>query len=267
MQIRLVQAKTILNPSKLSRGYTLNPYLGCTHGCVYCYNQNFIQRLRPKDKWGRFMEVKVNAPDILEKEIKKKPRGSVFLSTVTDPYNPLESKYQLTRECLKMLIENKWPVSILTKSDLVLRDLDLFRQLPRKVEIGFTITTVGDKTAKIIEPGAPLPSQRIKALAALKAAGIGTYVFVAPVLPKLTNLPLLFSTLRNKTDEIWFDTLNTRAENWRGLRNIIVKHWPEYVALYEKLFFQEREKYQQNLKKEIRALSRVHKIPVKIYIS
>lgn len=267
MQIRLVQAKTILNQSKLSRGYTLNPYLGCTHGCVYCYNQNFIQRLQPNDQWGQFMEVKVNAPEILEGEIKKKPRGSVFLSTVTDPYNPLESKYQLTRKCLKMLIENKWPVSILTKSDLVLRDLDLFKQSPKKVEIGFTITAPDDKTAKILEPGAPLPSQRIKALATLKTAGIRTYIFVAPVLPKLTNLSLLFSTLRNKTDEIWFDTLNTRAENWQELRNILVKYWPGYVALYEKLFFQERKKYRQDLKKEIRTLSRVHKIPVKIYIS
>ena len=121
----------------------------------------------------------------------------VFLSTVTDPFNPLETKYQLTRRCLEVLLRSQWQVTILTKSNLILRTIDLLKQF-KKIEVGFTLTTLDDQMARLIEPEASLPSDRIKALAELHQAGISTYAFIAPVLPQLTDLEAIFKNLQGK---------------------------------------------------------------------
>jgi DNA repair photolyase len=210
------------------------------------------------------MEVKINAPEILEEEIKKKPVGSVFLSTVTDPYNPLEAKYQITRKCLKILIGNFRPISILTKSNLVLRDLDLFKESTQKVEVGFTLTTLDDRIARIIEPTASVPSERIKALAIFRQAGIRTYAFIGPVLPQLTDLSAIFSALREKVDEIWIDTLNIKGENWQGLKKKIGRHWPNLIPLYKEIFFKNRREYENQLQQEAKKLGRFYKMSIKI---
>ena len=152
MRIRLIRVKSILNRSKINNGYTLNPYVGCGHGCVYCYNQDFLLRLRrpaltepeqdksfggqtcirrSPEKWGQFLDVKINGPEILAKEIIKKPKMPVFLSTVTDPFNPLEAKYQISQRCLEILLRHQWPVTILTKSNLILRTIDLLKQFKK----------------------------------------------------------------------------------------------------------------------------------------
>lgn len=264
MEIKLIQVKSMLNRSKINNGYTLNPYLGCPQDCVYCYNQHFIQRLRPKEKWGQFLDVKINAPEILTKEIIKKPKMPVFLSTVTDPFNPLETKYQITHKCLKILIENFWPISILTKSNLILNDLNLLKMGRSNIEVGFTITTLDDRVAKIIEPKTSPPTNRIQALDIFKRTGFKTYAFIGPILPELTELPALFQTLKNKADEIWLDTLNTNPLNWQGIKKTIQKHWPKILPIYEQNFFKDRKKYQIQLRHQAQNLSQKYQIPVKI---
>jgi len=266
MQIRFVQAKSILNRSKLG-GYTLNPYTGCPHGCVYCYNQHFIKIINPDEVWGDFLEIKINAPDILEKEITGKYKGKkdrVFFSTITDPYNPFEKQHQLTKRCLEVLAKYKWPVDILTKSDLALRDLDLFKQFDKKIAVGFTITTINPQFQMLLEPGASLIEKRLAALKMLKKQGIITYAFIGPILPYFTNLKQIFEALQDKVDYLLLDTLNTKGENWKGVEKLLKTHYPQLLKEYREKLFTNRPEYEQELEKEIKFLSQTFKIPTKI---
>lgn len=267
MKISFIQTKSILNKSKLG-GYTLNPYNGCSHGCVYCYNQHFIKLMKPDEKWGDFLEIKINAPELLEKEITgkyKNKKDRVFFSTITDPYNPFEKQHQITRRCLEVLAKHKWSVDILTKSDLVLRDLDLFKQFDKSISVGFTITTTNKSFQFLLEPGASLVEQRINALKQLKTAGIKTHVFIAPILPYFTNLRQILNEVAPYVDEMLFDSLNTNKENWQGLFNVLKVHYPSLINEYQDKLFKNRLKYEKELKKEIELLAKEHKVTVKIF--
>lgn len=203
MQIREIHAKMILSPSKVY-DWTINAYVGCAHGCSYCYAR-FMKRFSGhQENWGDFVDVKINAPELLAEEIKKKKRGGVWISGVCDAYQPLEKKYQLTRRCLEILQANQWPVAIQTKSSLVLKDLDVLKKFS-DIEVGFTITTGDEKIRKTFEPHAPLIQDRIDALAKLHAAGIKTYVMIAPLLPGAESLS---RRLEGKIDYALIDKIN-----------------------------------------------------------
>jgi DNA repair photolyase len=209
MIIREVQVKSILSASKVS-DYVINPYTGCQHGCTYCYAR-FMKRVTGhKEPWGKFVDVKINAPDLLRVEIKKKRRGRVWVSGVCDPYQPLEKKYKLTRQCLEILAQNDWPVTIQTRSPLVLRDMDIIKRA-RDFEAGFTVTTADDSIRKLFEPNAPPVNDRIKALEELHRAGIRTYAMIAPMLPGAEGLAAL---LKGKVDYLIFDRMNYHYADW-----------------------------------------------------
>ena len=166
-----------------SIGYTINLYKGCTHGCVYCYAPSLTHDDR---KWGTYVDVKVNAPHVLERELSGLEKEEVFLSSASDPYQPVEARYRLTRRCLEVLRRRRFPVSILTRSPLVLRDLDLLNRLGR-VRVGMSITTV---PVREFEPGVPPLQRRIDTLRELRTAGIRTWVSLAPVIPGALMLDL-----------------------------------------------------------------------------
>jgi DNA repair photolyase len=173
-----------------STGYTANLYKGCTHGCKYCYAPSLTHDERP---WGEYVDVKVNAPGVLEKELRGLRRDQVFLSSASDPYQPVEGRYRLTRRCLESLLRNDFPVSILTRSPLVLRDLDLLRKF-EWAKVGMSITTV---PVRKFEPGVPPLQRRIHTLKKLAAAGVSTWVSLAPVIPgiMMVDLDQLFEDL------------------------------------------------------------------------
>jgi DNA repair photolyase len=128
MKVQEITAKSVLNPSKIL-DFCLNPYTGCAISCKYCYARLFMKRYSGHhEPWGAFVDVKVNAPELLKKQLLRAKRGSVWISSVCDPYQPLEAKYRLTRRCLVELLEHQFPVFVQTKSKLVLRDLDLFKK-------------------------------------------------------------------------------------------------------------------------------------------
>lgn len=208
MRIREIEAKSILSNSAIPRmDYCLNPYVGCSHGCYYCY-ADFMRRYTGhlESKWGDFVDVKVNSAELLEKEIKRKKRGLVILSSVTDPYQPLELKYKLTRRCLEVFLKENWPVNILTKSRLVIRDIDVIRQF-KAIEVGVTVTTDSEDVRKKFERDAPSIESRINALRKLKDLGIKTYVFVGPILP-MGNAKRLAEILSKVSDYIVLDCMN-----------------------------------------------------------
>jgi len=207
--IREVLVKSILSKSKVFN-WTLNPYFGCQHGCFYCYARFMKKFTNHKEKWGNFVDIKINAPKLLAEEIKKKKKGKVWISGICDPYQPVERKYKLTRKCLEILLENNWPVIIQTKSPLILRDLDLLRKF-QNIEVGFTITTADERIKKIFEPKTSSIGERINALANLHKKGIKTYVMIAPILPGVENLPV---KLEGKVDYVLIDKMNYHYADW-----------------------------------------------------
>ena len=184
--VKEILAKTILSKSKIYP-YVVNPYTGCQHGCSYCYAR-FMKRVTGhKEPWGEFVDVKINAAELLRVEIRKKKRGRVWISGVCDPYQPLEEHYRLTRQCLELLAHHNWPVIIQTRSPLVLRDIDVIKEF-QDIEVGLSVTTADDSIRKLFEPDAPPINDRIHALDVLHNAGIRTYAMIAPVLPGAEGL-------------------------------------------------------------------------------
>jgi DNA repair photolyase len=172
--------------------YTVNPYTGCLNACVYCY-ANFMRRFSGhlQDPWGTFVDVKTNLPDVLAKELPKRPGGRVWFSSVCDPYQQVEAKYRLTRAAIELMLGyEKFSISILTKNVLVLRDLDLLSQMKDRVDVGFTITTFNRDAQPFFEPFSSPVEERIGALRKLNDVGVETWVFIAPMLPYVTEVDL-----------------------------------------------------------------------------
>ena len=194
MEIRMVQCKTAASPSRLpGLDWAVNPYRGCAHRCSYCYAQD-VTRFELGRPWGEVCEVKYNIVQVLEKELRRSPKGVYGIGTVTDPYQPLEAEYRLTRGCLEVLRHKNASISILTKSPLVLRDLDLLRGWAG-AEVGMSVGCVDPEIAALIEPGAPSPSMRFDALRVLSGAGVEVYLMAAPILPGISDEDGLLESL------------------------------------------------------------------------
>lgn len=209
MIIREIYARSILSKSKVF-DYAVNPYIGCQHGYTYCYARFMKRFTGHREPWGEFVDVKVNAPDLLEREIGKKPPGRVWLSGVCDPYQPVERRYQLTRECIEILAQHDWPITVQTKSAFVLRDMDLFKRA-NKLEVGLTISTGDERIKQLFEPNVPSVKERIKALEELHIEGIRTYAMIAPMLPGMEGL---VEWLKGKVDYVLIDRMNYHYSDW-----------------------------------------------------
>ena len=193
LQIREVKCKTLLHDLDYGRSseYTANFYKGCSHGCVYCYVPSLIHDERG---WGTFVDVKVNAPEVLDRELRTAEPKVVFLSSASDSYQPVEARYKITRRCLEVLLKHSFPVSILTRSPLILRDLDLLKRF-EWIRVGFSISTACDRR---YEPGVVPVERRVECLRKLSSIGIRTWVSMAPIIPRLilTDLEALMRKLR-----------------------------------------------------------------------
>jgi DNA repair photolyase len=209
MIVNEVYAKRILSTSKVS-DYTINPYTGCAHGCTYCYARFMKRYTRHKEPWGQFVDVKINAVKLLQREIPKHRVGTVWISGVCDPYQPLEETYKLTQGCLDVLLQHDWPITIQTKSPLVLRDVETLTQFTHS-EVGFSITTANEGIRRLFEPHAPPIPQRIEALSQLHSAGLHTFAMIAPLLPEADDL---ISQLKGHVDHILIDKMNYHYADW-----------------------------------------------------
>ena len=219
---------------------------------MYCYAAQIARWKHPDEEWGSYLDVKTNAPELLkeeleklEKKLKSKDFGSVFFSSVTDPYVGMEPKYRLTRKCLEVLADFGYEgsIAIQTKSPLVMEDIDVLKRL-KKVSVGFTITSLDDKVSQFLEVKAPLISQRLGALKKLHDAGISTYAFVGPILPHfLTDkkiLKTLLDTLQQAgVNEVWFEHINLSSKIKERLYNYLGKEAPELLPLFDSTNTQE----------------------------
>lgn len=270
MKIRHIRCKSILSKSALA-DYCLNCYIGCQHGCRYCY-ANFMRRYTDhKEPWGEFVDVKINAAEVLAKEVKKKKKGEVFVSSVCDGWQPLEAKYKLTRKCLEILLESGFSVSILTKSALVERDFDLLRSNPKTTELGFTITSLDEKLRRLIEPRASSPLTRLFLLKKAANLGIRVYAFLGPLLPFFSDRELdmnkLFCSLRDiELAYIYLDRLNRRYGVWQSLYPVLKKHYPNLYTKYKELFFNKNasEFYSHSLANRVQKVARRYGLDEKL---
>lgn len=252
MIVREINCKSLLNQSQLA-DYCINPYVGCRHGCKYCYADSITKRFsQHKEPWGEFVDVKINAPEVLRDEIRKKKKGKVFISSLSDAYQPLEKKYQLTRRCLEILLRYQFPIVIQTKSELVTRDVDLLKKFKER-EVGFTITTLDDKVRKIFEPHSSSVQEKLDAIKILKQNGIEVYVFFGSILPYLSdrNLEEYFQTVADLgVKEILVDKLNLKPGIWGSLSAVLEKNYPDLVEKWREVLFSKTD-YWEKLRERI----------------
>jgi DNA repair photolyase len=221
--------KGIINSSGIEGvDYAINPYIGCAHVCTYCYAKFMTRWYHKGEKWGSFVDVKMNAADCLAKEVNKKRKGIILFSSVTDAYQPVEKKYRITRSLLEILVDHDFPVEILTKSSLVSRDIDVIGEII-EAEVGLTVTSNDEKVRQAFEPGASTTQERLETLKLFSDAGIPTYAFLGPLLPFLseTGLEVLLNKLADRVGRILVDRLNIKAGNWKNIEASVITHYPE----------------------------------------
>jgi DNA repair photolyase len=240
--------------------YRLNPYVGCRHNCVYCYATYIARWREPTGPWGTWVQVKTNIPEVLERELRRRKGIEVFLSTVCDVYQPVEEQYRLTRRCLEALAraaetDADLSVSVLTKSELVCRDLDLLAAFPgRRLRVCFSMTTSRDDEGAVLEPGAARPSRRLAAARKLSSAGIPVSVLVNPILPYVTerDLPTLVGEAQAAGAQVGgFDMLHyLRGHVWGKTRWAYEKLGAEAVARLEEA--RNDPRYEEEVRRAVR---------------
>ncbi len=224
--------------------YSVNQYVGCQFGCRYCYAR-FLVRWKDYGPWGSWVEVKENAPELARRHV----TGNIVMSTVSDPYQPIEAELKLTRRVLSSM-DRRNELSILTKSPLILRDTDILGQF-RSMEVGLTINTFSSREKRLFEPRTPLQRARINALKELHEAGLKTYVFVSPIIPNITDVTVVIEETRDFADSYFFEVLNLKASGIE-FQQILKENYPEsydIMTSYEKF-----NSFIEKLKKEIKAI-------------
>lgn len=234
MKINFRETRDIITKSNIPEiDYVINPYTGCQHGCIYCYAEFMIRFTNHKgDKWGEFLDIKQF--DLKKIKPQKYDDKRILLSSVTDPYIPLELKYQNTRKILESLVGTKAEVSILTKSKFVVRDIELFKKF-ENIEIGISISTLNENFCKVIERGASKPLERLNALKQAYESGLKTYTFISPFLPKITEFREIIEKTLDFTDSYMFENLNFRPHNIPRIMKVIEQYYPEILTVYKDL--------------------------------
>lgn len=270
IKIREIECKSAIGKCGFpGGGFCINPYVGCGHGCVYCYSRFMKRFTGHTEEWGSFVDVRLNIAETLEKQLKSpRYRGQqIYIGTVTDPYQPLEGKYKLTRGVLKVLLNYKNPVSILTKSDLVLRDVDLLKQF-KEIDVNFTVNTLDEKWKKLVEPNSSTIKQRLQAIKKLTDQGITVLTMMGPYWPVFTDPETLFREFKKAgVSHVFTESFNTVGGNWTGVEKVLRKYYPRFLVEMRETLFNKKKFYEfySEAQNKVKQLSKKYKIPVTIY--
>ena len=255
--IREVETKNIMTKSTLPvGGYSVNPYVGCTHGCKYCY-ASFMKRFTGHtEQWGTFLDVK-RWPAI------KNPwkyRGQrVVIGSVTDGYNPQEEQFGNTRRILEQLKGSGAEILICTKSDLVVRDLELLKTMG-KVTVSWSINTLDEQFRADMDQAVSI-ERRLAAMKKVYDAGIRTVCFIPPVFPGITDFEAIFERVRNQCDLVWLENLNLRGGFKKDIINYIQEKYPDLLPLYNAIYNKKDRSYFQMLEQKAEQLARQNDCP------
>ncbi|MEM0333210.1 MAG: radical SAM protein [Candidatus Aenigmatarchaeota archaeon] len=251
IEVKEIKVNSLIGRSSIA-DYCINPYIGCQHACKYCYANFYTKKIYGiKKQWGSYVYVKINYLDLLKREILLKKRGCIYISSLTDAYQPIEKKYKIMRKILEILQIHQWPIIIQTKSSLVLRDFDLISKFKRP-RVGVTVISLNSDISKRYEPFADSIDKRLNVIKEAKENKIENYVFVGPILPftdfkEITDL-IIFT--KEYCNFFYFDKFNIK---------------PDLLEFLEKEFLKEKtlndmEKYYEEVKKKIKEFCIKNKI-------
>ena len=251
-----IQVKDYLTKSNLpASDYVINPYIGCTHGCKYCY-ASFMKRFTGhKEEWGTFIDIKRCDKKINTKKLENK---TIFLSSVTDCYNQLEEKYKITRRILKELINVNCNLNISTKSKLILRDIDLLKQM-KNLTVSMSINTLDENFRNDMDNASPI-KERLNTLRELHDNGIYTVLFMSPIFPYITKFKEIIEISKEYIDEYWFENLNLRGAYKTKILLYIQEKYPKLINEYNDIYIKENKKYWNDLSKEIKDYCEINNV-------
>ena len=254
------RVKDYLTKTKLTTlDYVINPYVGCPNKCLYCYAAYMSSFSKHKEEWGEFIDVKHTRKRINTFKIKNK---KVMISTVTDPYNPFEEKYRITRMIMEQLVNSEAYISVVTKSKLVLRDIDLFKKM-KHIEIVLSISLLDENLKKKLEPNSSSIEDRVETLKILRQNGIKTVVFISPIIPQITDFKRIVEKTKEFTDEYWFDRLNLRSSFKTKMFKFINDEYPIFKSLYNDIYDMKISQYFDELNDSIEKYCKENQIVYK----
>jgi DNA repair photolyase len=257
IKVRKIKCKSALVPSKLPGiDFALNPYRGCEHACIYCYAPSVLR----ESSWGEWVDIKMNVAEVLSEEVERGKRGTIGIGTVTDAYQPVEKATKLTRRCIEELLKNDLPITIQTKSSLVLRDLDLIKKFSSR-DLGFTITTLDDEVRKLYEPNSSSIKERMEALEIFRRNGVETWAFIGPILPFITDREMekMIEILSRRVDYIMADRLNLKPGVWGKILGFLFSFNPSLVPEYKEILFSQND-YWERIREKMESICRKHKV-------
>lgn len=254
---KIIQSKEIITKSMLpTGGYSANPYVGCTHGCKYCY-ASFMKRFTGhNEKWGTFLDIK-EWPEI--KNPKKYAGQNIIIGSVTDGYNPQEEQVMNTRKLLEQLRGSDAQITICTKSDLVLRDLDLLKELGN-VTVSWSINTLDEKFKNDMDNAVSI-KRRIAAMKKVYSMGIRTACFISPIFPEITDIESIFYKIRYQCDYIWLENLNLRGDYKKEILHYISRKYPHLISLYDEIYNKNDKTYFKSLENQAMMLANENNCP------
>lgn len=242
-----INTRDYLTKSKLpASDYVINPYVGCPHACKYCYARFMKRFTGHTEEWGTFIDIKECDKPISLKRLQGK---SVFISSVTDCYNQYEKKYCITRNILEQLINTDCQITISTKSDLILRDLDILKKLPN-LKVSFSLNTLDENFRKDMDNASTI-ADRLQTIKILHKAGIYTVLFISPIFPYLTDWKKIIEKTRNIVNEYWFENLNLRGSYKQTILTYIDTNYCSLSNEYRKIFLQKDNTYWDTLEDSI----------------
>ncbi len=245
--VKEVEVNDYLTKSNLpASDYVINPYIGCPHGCKYCY-ASFMKRFtHHEEPWGKFIDIKKCDKKINVERLKGK---SVFLSSVTDCYNKFEEEYKITRGILESLVDADCELTISTKSSLILRDIDLLKKM-KNLKVAISINTLDEKFRSDMDNASSI-EDRLDTLKTLHNNGIYTCLFMSPIFPYITDFKSIIENSREFIDEYWFENLNLRGSYKSTIMSYIRENYPELIDKYHDIYTRNNENYWKNLSDEI----------------
>ena len=246
--IKDISVKSILSKSNLPVcEYSVNPYVGCTHGCRYCY-ASFMKRFTGhQEPWGTFLDVKY-WPEI--KNPDRYAGRELFIGSVTDPYNPQEEIFGRTRALLMQLKGSKAKISIATKSDLVLRDLELIKSFPQ-ARVSWSINTLDESFQRDMDCAVPI-ERRFAAMEKFHEAGIRTTCFISPIFPGITNAEEIIERAKGRCNLIWLENLNLRGGYKSVIMDYIKEKYPDLLPLYHEIYDRKNRSYWEALDRKLK---------------
>lgn len=242
-----IDTKDLITKSNLpASDYVINPYVGCPHACKYCYARFMKRFTGHTEEWGDFIDVKRCAKPI---NVKKLYHKSVFLSSVTDCYNPFEAKYQITRDVLKQLTQADCQITISTKSDLILRDIDILKELKNLI-VAVSVNTLDNGFQSDMDHAGSI-TRRIAALQELRKQGIYTVLFLSPIFPDITDFKEILEATSGFVCEYWFENLNLRGNYKQEILQYIAEKYPQYLNDYKEIYNNKNMEYWKQLSADI----------------